>query len=209
MSTLATIKRLVKEIGSLSSSLSDAVLKGTKDDKLWSAMMAAECDTPHETFNRRFDALFAEDCCDSDGRLHHVRQGKCGMGLVVSYLSKINWNGFPLDLVELKLQHLITELKCLQREDVSRPVRSSNLTAKLKDTANVSAPELSFQCKAVRDFHSHQAQVSLPAETDQSLALSTPDAHLHSSPPADTASTPQSKRNFSFVSDDDSDAGDE
>jgi hypothetical protein len=88
-------------------------------------------------------------------------------------------------------------------------VRSSNLTAKLKDTANVSAPELSFQCKAVRDFHSHQAQVSLPAETDQSLALSTPDAHLHSSPPADTASTPQSKCNFSFVSDDDSDAGDE
>jgi hypothetical protein len=122
------------------------------------------------------------------------------MGLVVSYLSKINWNGFPLDLVELKLQRLVTELKMspvcirlqilaihtdnfIRREDVSRPVRSSNLTAKLKDTANVSAPELSFQCKAVQDFHSRQAQVSLsPAETDQSLALSTLDAHLHSSP---------------------------
>ena len=37
------------------------------------------------------------------------------MGLVVSYLSKINWMiGFPLNLVELKLQYLVTELKGLQ-----------------------------------------------------------------------------------------------
>jgi hypothetical protein len=77
-------------------------------------MNNAEGDTPHETFNRRFDAIFAEDCRDSDGRLHYVRQGKLGMGLV-SYLSKINWTtGFPLDLVELKLQRLVTELKILQ-----------------------------------------------------------------------------------------------
>ena len=59
--------------------------------------------------------MFAEDCRDSNGRLHYVRQGKLGMSLVVSYLSKINWTtGFPLDLVELKLQCLITELKILQ-----------------------------------------------------------------------------------------------
>jgi hypothetical protein len=78
-------------------------------------MHTAESDTPHETFNRRFDAIFAEDCRNSDGRLHYVRQGKLGMGLVVTYLSKINWTtGFPLDLVELKLQRLVTELKILQ-----------------------------------------------------------------------------------------------
>ena len=78
-------------------------------------MNSDELETPHETFNRRFDAMFAEDCCDSVGHLHYVRQGKLGMGLVVSYLSKINWTtGFPLDLVELKLQRLITELKNLQ-----------------------------------------------------------------------------------------------
>ena len=59
--------------------------------------------------------MFAEDCCNSVGHLHYVRQGKFGMGLVVSYLLKINWmTGFPLDLVELKLQRLITELKNLQ-----------------------------------------------------------------------------------------------
>lgn len=114
MTTIATIKLLVKEIGVLSNSLSGAVPKGSKDDKIWSIMDTDECDTPHETFNRRFNALFAEDCRDSNGCLHHVRQGKLGMGLVVSYLLKINWTSFPLDLVELKLQRLITELKHLQ-----------------------------------------------------------------------------------------------
>lgn len=112
--TLATIKQLVKEIGSLSNTLTDAVPKGSKDDKIWSVMKAEERDTPHETFNWQFDALFAEDCHDSDGRLCHVCQGKLGMGLVILYLSKINWNGFPLDLVELKLRRLVTELKHLQ-----------------------------------------------------------------------------------------------
>ena len=78
-------------------------------------MNSDKLETPHETFNQQFDAMFAEDCRDSVGHLHYVRQGKLGMGLVVSYLSKINWTtGFPLDLVELKLQRLITELKNLQ-----------------------------------------------------------------------------------------------
>ena len=71
-------------------------------------------DAPFETFNRRFDALFGEDCRDLHGRLHHICQGKLGMGLVVLYLSKINWADFPLDLVELKLQCLIAELQHLQ-----------------------------------------------------------------------------------------------
>ena len=113
-STIAAIKILVKEIATLSNSLSDAVPKGSKDDKIWFVMDSEECENPHETFNRRFDALFAEDCRDSNGRLHYLCQGKFGMGLVVSYLSKIDWTGFPLDLVEIKLQRLITELKFLQ-----------------------------------------------------------------------------------------------
>lgn len=115
MSTLETIKLLVKEISTLSNSLSVSVPKGSKDHKIFSVLNTNESDTPHETFNRRFDALFAEDCRDAHGRLQHIRQGKFGMGLVVSYLSKINWTtGFPLDLVELKLQRLVAELKILQ-----------------------------------------------------------------------------------------------
>ena len=115
MATLEAIKSLVKEVTTLANSLSDTVLKGTKDDKIWSVMNSAEGETPHETFNRRFDALFGEDCRDSSGRLQYIRQGKLGLGLVIAYLSKINWTqNFPLDLVELKLQCLVTELKHLQ-----------------------------------------------------------------------------------------------
>ncbi|KAF8240519.1 hypothetical protein L208DRAFT_1232190 [Tricholoma matsutake] len=100
MSTPETIKQLVKEISALSSSLSDAVPKGLKDDKIWSVMNTKEGNTPHETFNHWFDALFGEDCCDPGGCLHHICQGKLGMGLVISYLSKLNWTkDFPLDLV--------------------------------------------------------------------------------------------------------------
>jgi hypothetical protein len=113
-STLTTIKLLIKEIGTLSNSLSDSVPKGSKDDKLWSVMNTEELENPHETFNRRFDVLFAEDCRDSSGRLHHLRQGKLGMGLVVSYLSKIDWTSFPMDIVDIKLQRLVAELKFLQ-----------------------------------------------------------------------------------------------
>jgi len=73
-------------------------------------MKTKEYDTPHKTFTQQFDTLFAEDCCDSNGHLHYICQGKLGMGLIVSYLSKIDWTSFPLDLVELKLQCLIMEL---------------------------------------------------------------------------------------------------
>jgi hypothetical protein len=114
MSTITSIKLLVKEIASLSNTLADSVPKATQDNKIWSVMHSDERDTVFETFNRRFNILFAEDCHDSDGHLQHVRQGKHGMGLIVSYLSKINWTGSPLDLVEIKLQRLLTELKCMQ-----------------------------------------------------------------------------------------------
>src|SRR5258708_19110569 len=115
MPTSVTIKPLLKDISALSSTLSDAVPKGSKDNKIWSVFNTKERDIPHETFNHRFDALFGVDCRDSRGRLLHVRQGKLGIGLVISYLSKIDWAaGFPLDLVELKLQRLVTELKVLQ-----------------------------------------------------------------------------------------------
>jgi hypothetical protein len=77
-------------------------------------MHSPECETPFETFNKRFDALFAEDCHNSDGRLDEIRQGKSGMGMVCSYLKKTNWSeGFPLDLVQIKLQRLSVELRFL------------------------------------------------------------------------------------------------
>ena len=63
-------------------------------------------ETPHETFNRRFDALFAEDCRNADARL----QGKLGMVLVVSYLSKIDWTLDFFMSMSMSIPHLILHI---------------------------------------------------------------------------------------------------
>jgi hypothetical protein len=100
---------------SLSHVLPPSIQQGTKDDKIWCVMNAGERDNGHETFNRHFDAMFGEDCQDSNSRLLHIRRGKLGRALVTSYLSEIDWShGFPLDIVEIKLQRLLTELTHLQ-----------------------------------------------------------------------------------------------
>jgi hypothetical protein len=76
---------------------------------------------------------------------------------------------------------------------MSRPARSRTLTSKLTDTSNVSAPELSFQRKAVQEFHAaRQGQAALTASEDASgpsLSARTTDPHMLS-----TTSTPHKKR---------------
>ncbi|KAM6495523.1 hypothetical protein JOM56_008229 [Amanita muscaria] len=168
----ATIKTLVKDITTLSINLPLSIRHGTKDDKIWSVMNSDERDTAHETFNRRFDAMFGEDCRDSAGRLQYIRRGKHGLGMVVSYLSKLDWeDGFPLDIVEIKLQRLIAELRHLWRVSSAteadspfqtRPSRQAAPTAKLTDANNAVQAELSFQRKAVQEFCTHSAQETTP-----------------------------------------------
>jgi hypothetical protein len=112
MPTIASIKLLVKDITTLSNVLPQSIPQGTKADKIWNAMKADKRETAFETFNSRFDAMFGEDCRDSCGHLLHLRRGKFGITSVCSYLAKMNWDdGFPLDLVEIKLQRLLTELR--------------------------------------------------------------------------------------------------
>lgn len=106
----------------------------------------------------------------------------------------------------------------IRRVDVSRPVRALNLTAKLKDTANASTPELSFQRKAVQDFHSRSAesaqaaQVPQPTENnpDQLSTQTAPDSPSCERPPASTdlASQNHGKRSISVITEDDRDDGD-
>jgi hypothetical protein len=111
MTTIQDIIALVKNIAKLSNALPPSVPKGTTKDKIWAVMHTAERDSGFETFNARFDVLFGEDCCDDTGRLHYIRQGKSGLGLICLYLKKIDWTqGFLLDLVEIKLKHLNAEL---------------------------------------------------------------------------------------------------
>jgi hypothetical protein len=115
MPTVVEIQSLIKNIITLSNDLPLSVPSGVKEDKIWTVMNAAQGDTAHEMFNKRFDAMFGEDCRNSAGRLQYVRKGKLGLGLICSYLSSIDWaDDFPLDIVEIKLQRLLAELKQLQ-----------------------------------------------------------------------------------------------
>ncbi|KAG6901321.1 hypothetical protein C0995_013613 [Termitomyces sp. Mi166 len=166
MPTAAAIQALVKTITALSSDLPLSVKQGSKSDKIWTVMNAGEGETLHETFNRHFDAMFGEDCRDSNGHLGYVRKGKLGLGLVCLYLSKIDWAvNFPLDLVEIKLQRLVSELKYLQyiatlsesdagSNTQTRPARRTVPTAKLTDENNLEQPKLPFQRKVVDAYRS-------------------------------------------------------
>jgi hypothetical protein len=75
---------------------------------------------------------------------------------------------------------------------------------KLKDTANTSAPQLSLQCKAIEDFHSHQAQGT--TENNHHPVSSSPDSQPHAPLSSATGSTQQNKRNVSSIVDNDGDA---
>jgi hypothetical protein len=114
MLTVAEINSLVADICTCANGLPSSVPNGSTEDKIWAVINSDDGETRHETFNKRFDAMFGEDCRDLHGRLHHVRHGKLGMGLVCSYLTNLDWTDLPLDLAEIKLQRLLVELKQLQ-----------------------------------------------------------------------------------------------
>ena len=85
--------------------------------------------------------------------------------------------------------------------DAPRPVRSSNPTVKLKDTAE--ALHLSFQRKAVQDFHSRQANKNDPPSPGPSGSTVDPDPiHLNVS-----SSAPQKKRGISSIDGSDGEDG--
>jgi hypothetical protein len=241
MITVSQINALIHEITKLSSSLPASVPNGTQKDKIWRLMSGPEGDNVFETFNKRFDALFAEDahCRNSDGRFHFLCKGNYGMDAVTSYLSQVDWSsGVPLDLVEIKLNRLVLELRHLTNRYVcdslsttlltnswwansktqSRPSRQINPTAKLRDNNNSEQAAVSFQRKAVHDFRArHDLPLSttslLPADAD--TELSTPIAPVDKPSPSPLTSTITSslpsqlpKRAVSFVTSSDDEADD-
>lgn len=77
-----------------------------------------------------------------------------------------------------------------------RPARTANPTTKLKDTANPEA-QLSFQRKAVQDFHSRQA------DQNDAPASSTLDANRHAPSSVNVGLAPQNKRSNSSINNND------
>jgi len=79
---------------------------GHKEDKIYTVMSSPEGKDGWQTFNKRFDAMFGEDCRDDNGRLHFVHRGLYGMDMVTAYLKKLDVAAMPLDLMALKLVQL-------------------------------------------------------------------------------------------------------
>lgn len=110
------LEQLVQEIAELTKKLPSTVRDGSKQDRIYEVMTKINGETAWATFNRRFDILFAEDCRDENGRLHHVRRGRLGMNTVVNYLNLVinedQLKGF-YSPAAIKLQRLRDELKYL------------------------------------------------------------------------------------------------
>jgi hypothetical protein len=57
--------------------------------------------------------VLCKDCCDGQGQLHYIYHGKFSMNMVVQYLSALDINALPLDLVAKKLYWFEAELEIL------------------------------------------------------------------------------------------------
>ena len=79
MPSLGEIQLLVHKIVSLACNSIFSAQNATKYDydKIYKVMHTTDGETPHETFNRWFDALFGEDCRNSSGHLREARNGSC------------------------------------------------------------------------------------------------------------------------------------
>jgi hypothetical protein len=113
--TRATI---VEAITLLTKNLPSSVPEGKRDGKLYRVLTNDDYrgETPWETFNKRIDATFGEDCRNADGRLENVCRGRFGMDIVTKYLRiAIDQPGakvFHAPMM-LKLERLRDELEIL------------------------------------------------------------------------------------------------
>lgn len=113
---MKSIRSLVKRITHLSRALpAQTVRLAIQLDKICMVMQGPEGETPWHTLNKRFDALFGEDCRDDQGRLHEIRRGQHGMDLVANYLEKLGsaLEEMPREPLAIKLNRLTTELEFL------------------------------------------------------------------------------------------------
>jgi hypothetical protein len=109
----------IDQLRGLAKQLPPTVPIATKDDRIvevFTNIPVSENPAEHwETFNRRMDALFGNELCDSNGRLLNVKRGAFGIDLVLAYFNDaaskgaLNW-----DLAAIKVDRLITELQILR-----------------------------------------------------------------------------------------------
>ena len=109
---------IVEAITLLIKNLPSSVPEGKREGKLYHVLTndSYRGETPWETFNKRMDATFGEDCRNAEGRLENVCWGWFGMDIVAKYLHiAIDQPGvkvFHIPMM-LKLERIRDELKIL------------------------------------------------------------------------------------------------
>lgn len=111
--TVESLKSCISEIVALSKELPLTISHGSKRCKIYEVLEMPAHNDEWMTFNKRFDALFGEDCRDGEGRLTHIRRGEYGMDKVNKYLASVNLSSVPPDLAAIKLDRLKAELQLL------------------------------------------------------------------------------------------------
>ena len=106
MPSILDIQVSVSEIKILCSKLPVIVQNGSNRCKINQVLSLEEGELAWKTFNKRFDALFGEDCRVAAGQLCHIHCGEYGINKVNTHLSSINFDGMPLNLVVIKLNWL-------------------------------------------------------------------------------------------------------
>jgi hypothetical protein len=90
MADVVNAAALIVEIKGLALKLPDSVPTAKKDGEIYRIITQANGEGPWQTFNRRFDILFGEDCRDEHGKLKNIQRGKYGMGAVCKYLNTVD-----------------------------------------------------------------------------------------------------------------------
>ncbi|KAH9019427.1 hypothetical protein EDB85DRAFT_1892558 [Lactarius pseudohatsudake] len=109
---------VVDAISRAAKNLPSSVPEGRRDGKLYRVMTndSYRGETAWETFNKRMDAIFGEDCRNAEGRLENVCRGRFGIDIVTKYLTiTIDQSGIKAFHVPMmiKLERLKTELETL------------------------------------------------------------------------------------------------
>jgi hypothetical protein len=121
MAASVTAACLIVKLISLCQGLPKTVPIAEKDDKIYHVITNVNEDDPWQSFNRKFDLLFGEDCRDGKGHFQNIRRGRYGMGAVCMYLKGVNteepW--FLADLAIIKLERICKELEVIKLKYVS------------------------------------------------------------------------------------------
>lgn len=106
----ALVDKLKKLVQRLPKSIPLATEKHRIHEVFTNIPIPSDPSSSYECFNKRMDALYAEDL-RQDGKLPNVYRGPYGLDLVAEYFEKcVDVGALPWDIAAIKVQRIVDEL---------------------------------------------------------------------------------------------------